>query len=804
MDQIFKVKAGRLIHRAIIVFVTMMTIFSGSFASLFAGAMTAHADDTAAKIEYDDKSGTRYTDIDAKQIFLFCMNNKMHWPSTGTSYAQVTAGLTADDFDSTADYEVFQSKQDEFWNRLKAILYMGYSHNGLGMYTVSDTQKKLTETEYNDMLKVPDVLRQDFPDILGDATFTLTSYKKETLQKFFDAVYSLCATGKTSSGLTRQEIQSMTFYKAASALVNYGSDAVSAYPALYPDSVYLTASQASSETQAAVWKLMNEYGIKNNDGSVSIDNFGQQLLDQSSTVTVPNAAPAEGDLSIDGDPTFTYRDGKWYSGKLKLTVKDGSSLADYQGTYTLKLPAGVTTTTGETTVKSGEEFQLVSDMRPSTDDSITASAKIVYLKNMNVYRPTADQNTYQSMIGAAFGETTVSAKSAFKVKDEGTLKIVKYAKDADGKADTSQPIKGVEFTITGPNDYSKTAKTDENGKISLSGLTPGEYTVTESSVEGASPEVEAPSADDKTQKVTVTADKTATAKVSFSDELKKEKTGTFTIQKYIKGTTTGVKGVQFKIMGPDSQVDGKTYTTDKDGKITLPAELKSGKYTITELTTPGDGFTGEVELKEQTASITIGKDGQTDQSNDMLVFEDQAATSSSSSSPSSSSSSSSLSSSSSSSSNSSSSSESSSLPISSSSSSSMSSSSSISSSSSSENSSSSISSSSSLPVSSESSSSETSSSSSDSSSTPVTPTESSSASGTEISGVDSSSTTSTSASAVPTTPSAPAASSSSAKKSFIAGLLPQTGQAKSLLWVLLGVVIVAGVAIKLYLDKKKK
>ncbi|MGJ3768938.1 LPXTG cell wall anchor domain-containing protein [Limosilactobacillus mucosae] len=34
-------------------------------------------------------------------------------------------------------------------------------------------------------------------------------------------------------------------------------------------------------------------------------------------------------------------------------------------------------------------------------------------------------------------------------------------------------------------------------------------------------------------------------------------------------------------------------------------------------------------------------------------------------------------------------------------------------------------------------------------------------------------------------------------------MLPQTGQAKSLLWILFGVVIVAGVAIKLYLDKKK-
>ena len=521
----------------------------------------------------------------------------------------MTAGLTADDFDSTADYETFQSKQDEFWNRLKAILYMGYSHNGLGMYTVGDAPKALTETEYNELLKVPDVLRQDFHDVLGDATFTFSNYNKETLQDFFEAVYKLGATGTTSSGLTRQEIQSMSFYKAASVLLNYGNDALSVYPSMYPDSVYLTAGQASSQTQAAVWKLMDEYGIKNNDGSVSIDSFGQQLLDQSATVTVPNAAPAEDDLSIDGDPTFTYHDGKWYSDKLKLAVKDGSSLADYQGTYTLNLPDGVTTTTGETTVKSGEEFQLVSDTRPSTDDSITASVKIVYLKNMNVYRPTADKDTYQSMIGAAFGEKTVSAKSAFKVEDEGTLKIVKYAKDADGKADDSQPIKDVEFTITGPNDYSKTAKTDENGEISLSGLTPGKYTITESDVTDAEPKVEAPDAADKTQTVTVEADKTKTATATFSDKLTK---GNLEVVKYAKDadgnvdTSKPIKGVEFTITGPKGY--SKTATTDEEGKIAL-TDLTPGEFTVEETSTsksnpkvelPTDGTTQKVTVKNST------------------------------------------------------------------------------------------------------------------------------------------------------------------------------------------------------------
>ena len=81
---------------------------------------------------------------------------------------------------------------------------------------------------------------------------------------------------------------------------------------------------------------------------------------------------------------------------------------------------------------------------------------------------------------------------------KGNLEISKYAKNYKGEADTSQPIKGVKFTITGPDNYKTTVTTDEKGKINLSGLTPGDYTITESDVSGADPKVEEPEAPDKT------------------------------------------------------------------------------------------------------------------------------------------------------------------------------------------------------------------------------------------------------------------------------------------------------------------
>jgi uncharacterized surface anchored protein len=74
----------------------------------------------------------------------------------------------------------------------------------------------------------------------------------------------------------------------------------------------------------------------------------------------------------------------------------------------------------------------------------------------------------------------VSASAAFSFKKAATepdgaeLRIVKRNPSGKGLA-------GAVFQITGPNGYSKTATSPSNGTISLTGLAPGAYTVTETS-----------------------------------------------------------------------------------------------------------------------------------------------------------------------------------------------------------------------------------------------------------------------------------------------------------------------------------
>ncbi|CCK83371.1 Protein of unknown function [Lactobacillus equicursoris 66c] len=97
--------------------------------------------------------------------------------------------------------------------------------------------------------------------------------------------------------------------------------------------------------------------------------------------------------------------------------------------------------------------------------------------------------------------------------------------------------------------------------------------------------------------------------MTFYDEAKPvtptqpvDQKGSLLIQKYIEGTKTGVAGVQFTVAGPDGS---KTYTTNASGQIVLPS-LKLGKYVVTEQTTAGEGFKDEVVLTSQSKSVELG------------------------------------------------------------------------------------------------------------------------------------------------------------------------------------------------------
>ncbi len=107
----------------------------------------------------------------------------------------------------------------------------------------------------------------------------------------------------------------------------------------------------------------------------------------------------------------------------------------------------------------------------------------------------------------------------------GTIALKKTSEDG--------VVEGISFTIKGDN-FNKTVKTGKDGSVSVEGLFPGTYTVTEQSIDRYEPQ--------KTQTVTLIGGKTST--VTFSNTLKR---GSLEIVKTSEDNL--VEGMKFHLYG---------------------------------------------------------------------------------------------------------------------------------------------------------------------------------------------------------------------------------------------------------------
>lgn len=419
----------------------------------------ARADDTTTsgtvKIGYDSKTDIHsVTDDDGTKIILYCMNNQLHWPHSTSSTPNVpnyTLGyLTPGMFRP-------QEKYEECMEKLLAILYAGYPYNGLHLYEVTDQGKQITEAEFNQMLDAPEVLRRDFPDSLGDTTFTYADYTSankvnlDKLKAFLTKVFALFPNGKSASGLTYQEILTTNFYNAASAMV-YGTKDTTPlqyWNEQYADDTLVTESQAYKATRDAIWVLLQEYGVpSNNLTRKSLDvvhnPLSLRLLDGANANEVLRTEPQASALGFSGDTKFAYDPATktWRTGL--LTITEGEK---YNGLYKLTLPEGMTAVDEEgndisgTTIRAGRGFCLVSSTKPTQTATVSASSTLTWLKETCQYSP-VNSTEFQHMIGALIYTKDVSTSVTTQPATEGSLSVTK---NVDGEENSTTAFK---FTVT--------------------------------------------------------------------------------------------------------------------------------------------------------------------------------------------------------------------------------------------------------------------------------------------------------------------------------------------------------------------
>ena len=166
----------------------------------------------------------------------------------------------------------------------------------------------------------------------------------------------------------------------------------------------------------------------------------------------------------------------------------------------------------------------------------------------------------------------------------GTIALKKTSEDG--------VVAGISFVIKGEKNFNKTVTTDENGNITVEGLFPGTYTVTEQSIDKYEPQ--------ETQTITLIGGKTTT--VNFNNTLKR---GSLEVVKTSEDSL--VEGVTFHLYGTSlSGLAVDEYAvTDANGVARFENVLISGNtpYVLEEV----DTAVSYVVPASQTAPIEWNK-----------------------------------------------------------------------------------------------------------------------------------------------------------------------------------------------------
>lgn len=376
-------------------------------------------------IDYDGTAIHSVTDSNGDKLILYCMNDSLHWPHKTPSITNVPTYTETRFSDFFSANNITGDAQDTLKTELQNLLYAGYPYNGYGLYEVVDQAPTITEEEFNELLTPPQYLRDDFPDSLGNNTFSYSdrndSAKLDKLNSFLKECSDYFSGKTTASGMTYQQLIQLPFYRAAYCMTNLSGDPLEAYSQIYMADYYVTEQQAYESTRDAVWSVLKSAGLKDNDNEVINNSLTDKLISADKTTPILTEEPSADKVSVTGDPTFYYSndDQKWHTDRLSL-----SAPSTYRTAFKLTLPDGIKEESDKNQVRAGESFSLVSDTKPSSDVSIKLSSTVpwmdpdlkVYVADSSVKAP--DGKGFQNMIGAVIHQKDIAVTASLSASTE--------------------------------------------------------------------------------------------------------------------------------------------------------------------------------------------------------------------------------------------------------------------------------------------------------------------------------------------------------------------------------------------------
>ena len=283
-----------------------------------------------------------------------------------------------------------------------------------------------------------------------------------------------------------------------------------------------------------------------NSGAAEVYNQIVSLLSKHNTIPSFMSGGAD-----DITKELSYQDGKY---TMTLTDNNGV-LADY---------SFATSDSKVSVSKSGNKLTITSETAFDGSVRITATRSNVPTVSSSAKLIAYGDPSLQDVVTGV--ENADAVKAYLNVETPtGTIALKKTSEDG--------VVAGISFTIKGEN-FNKTVTTDENGNLTVEGLFPSTYTITEQSIDKYEPQ--------ETQTITLIGGKTTT--VNFNNTLKR---GSLEVVKTSEDSL--VEGVTFHLYGTSlSGLPVDEYAvTDAEGVAKFENILISGNtpYVLEEVDT---------------------------------------------------------------------------------------------------------------------------------------------------------------------------------------------------------------------------
>ena len=307
--------------------------------------------------------------------------------------------------------------------------------------------------------------------------------------------------------------------------------------------------EATGSYQQTSQKIYNVNFGSNYPNSGAVEVYNQIVSLMSRHNTIPSfMSGGANDITKE----LSYQDGKY---TLTLTDNNGV-LSEY---------SFASSDSKVSVAKSGNQLIITSETAFDGSVRITATRSNVPTVSSSAKMIAYGDPNLQDVVTGVENADAVRAYLNVETPT-GTIALKKTSEDG--------VVAGISFVIKGEKNFNQTVTTDENGNITVEGLFPGTYTVTEQSIDKYEPQ--------ETQTITLIGGKTTT--VNFNNTLKR---GSLEVVKTSEDSL--VEGVTFHLYGTSlSGLAVDEYAvTDADGVARFENVLISGNtpYVLEEVDT---------------------------------------------------------------------------------------------------------------------------------------------------------------------------------------------------------------------------